>query len=48
MSSVPEIIDAVRALSEKEKVEFLDRLAEIDFGEDAWDRQIEVTLRPGV
>ena len=47
MSSVAEIIDAVKALSEEEKAEFLEHLAEIDFGEDAWDHQIEADAKAG-
>lgn len=46
MSSVAEIIDAVKDLSEKQKGEFLERLAEIDF-EDVWDRQIEADAKAG-
>jgi hypothetical protein len=46
MSSVVEIINAVKELSEKEKREFLERLAEIDFDE-AWDRQIEADAKAG-
>jgi len=46
VSSVAEIIDAVKDLSETQKGEFLERLAEIDF-EDAWDRQIEADAKAG-
>jgi hypothetical protein len=46
MSTVSEIIDAVKRLHEREKSEFLERLAEVDF-EDAWDRQIEVDAKAG-
>ncbi len=46
MSTVAEIIDAVRNLSEERKGEFLERLAEIDF-DDAWDRQIEADAKAG-
>ena len=46
MSTIAEIIDAVRQLSETEKGEFLDRLSEIDF-DDAWDRQIEADVKAG-
>ena len=46
MSSVPEIIEAVKDLSEDEKAEFLDRLSEINF-EDDWDRQIEADAKAG-
>ncbi len=46
MSTVAEIIDAVKHLSEDEKDEFLDRLREIEF-EDAWDRQIEADVKAG-
>jgi hypothetical protein len=44
MSTVSEIIEAVKKLPEREKSEFLERLAEVDF-EVAWDRQIRVELR---
>lgn len=37
MSTVTEIIEAVKQLDENAKGEFLEKLAEIDF-EDAWDR----------
>jgi len=46
MSTVAEIIDAVRHLTEEEKDEFLDRLREIEF-EDAWDRQMEADAKAG-
>ena len=46
MSTVTEILEAVRQLPEKQKGEFLDRLREIDF-EDAWDRQIEADAKAG-
>ena len=46
MSTVAEIIDAVKHLNEGEKDEFLDRLREIEF-EDAWDRQMEVDAKAG-
>lgn len=46
MSTVAEIIDAVRQLNEAEKDEFLDRLREIEF-EDAWDRQMEADAKAG-
>lgn len=46
MSTVPEIIDAVKNLSEAEKEEFLDQLRELDF-EDAWDRQMEANAASG-
>jgi hypothetical protein len=46
MSTVGEIIDAVKKLPEKEKSEFLARLAEVDF-DDAWDRQIEADAEAG-
>jgi hypothetical protein len=44
--SVAELIDAVKGLSEEEKGEFLERLAEIDF-DDAWDLQIEADVKAG-
>ena len=40
MSTVAQIIDAVRHLSDSEKDEFLARLREVEF-EDAWDRQMD-------
>ena len=46
MSTVAEIIDAVKLLTEEGKTEFLDRLHEIDF-EDAWDRRIEADAKTG-
>lgn len=46
MSTVAEIIDAVKHLSEEEKDEFLEKLREIEF-QDAWDRQMEVDARAG-
>lgn len=44
--SVAELIEAVKELSEEQKGEFLERLAEIDF-DDAWDRQIEADATAG-
>jgi hypothetical protein len=46
MSTVAEILAAVKQLPEEQKGEFLDRLREIDF-EDAWDRQIEADAEDG-
>ena len=46
MSTVSEIIEAVRKLPERDKSEFLERLAEVDF-DDAWDRQIEADAKAG-
>ena len=46
MSTVVEIIDAVKSLDEEEKGEFLEKLTEIDF-DDAWDRQIETDAKAG-
>ena len=46
VSSVMEIIEAVKRLDERQKSEFLEKLAEIDF-EDAWDRQIEADAKAG-
>lgn len=40
MSTVAEILAAVRKLDQAQKEEFLEGLSEIEF-EDAWDRQIE-------
>ena len=45
MSSVEEIIEAVKALSEADKEQLLERL-EIDF-DDSWDRQIEADAKAG-
>ncbi len=36
MSTVSEIIEAVKKLPEQDKSEFLERLGEVDF-DDAWD-----------
>ncbi len=46
MSTVTEIIEAVKQLDERAKGEFLEQLAEVDF-EDAWDRQIEADAKAG-
>jgi hypothetical protein len=46
MSTVSEIIEAVRKLPERDKSEFLERLGEVDF-DDAWDRQIEADAKTG-
>jgi hypothetical protein len=46
MSTVSEIIEAVKKLPERDKSEFLERLGEIDF-DDAWDRQIEADAKAG-
>ena len=46
MSTVAEIIEAVKRLPEQEKAEFLARLAEVEF-DDAWDRQIEADATAG-
>jgi len=46
MSTVAEIIDAVKHLNEVEKGEFLERLREVDF-DDAWDRQMEADAKAG-
>jgi hypothetical protein len=43
---VSEIIEAVKKLRERDKSEFLARLAEVDF-DDAWDRQIEANAKAG-
>ena len=44
--SIQEIITAVRELSDAEKAEFLERLADVDF-EDEWDRQIAADAEAG-
>ena len=46
MSTVTEIIEAVKQLSEEEKGAFLEQLAEVDF-DDVWDRQIEADAKAG-
>ena len=46
MSTVVEILEAVKRLPEAQKGEFLDRLRELDF-KDAWDRQIETDAKTG-
>ena len=46
MSTVAEIIEAVKKLGENGKGELLAKLADIDFG-DAWDRQIEADAKAG-
>ena len=46
MSTVTEIIEAVKSLNGEEKSEFLVRLNEVDF-DDAWDRQIEADAQAG-
>jgi hypothetical protein len=46
VSTVPEIIDAVKRLDEEQKNQFLAKLAEIDF-DDAWDRQMAEDAKAG-
>lgn len=46
MSTVAEVIDAVKHFTEEEKGEFLARLREIEF-DDAWDRQMEADAQAG-
>ncbi len=46
MSTVIEIIEAVKRLDERQKGELLEKLADIDFN-DAWDRQIEADIKAG-
>jgi len=46
MSTVAEIIQAVKQLDERQKGEFLEKLKEVDF-DDAWDRQIEADVKAG-
>jgi hypothetical protein len=46
VSTVAQIIDAVRHLSDSEKDEFLARLREVEF-EDAWDRQMDADAAAG-
>jgi hypothetical protein len=45
-STVAEIINAVRSLSEADKDDFLDQLRQVEF-EDAWDRQMESDATAG-
>ena len=46
MSTVREIIEAVKSLGVEEKGEFLMRLSEVDF-DDAWDPQIAADAEAG-
>jgi hypothetical protein len=46
VSIVTEIIEAVKRLDERQKGEFLQKLADVDF-HDAWDRQIEMDAKAG-
>lgn len=46
MSTVAEIIEAVKQLDERQKGEFIAKLEEVDF-DDAWDRQIEADAKAG-
>lgn len=46
MSTVTEIIEAVKKLRSEEKGEFLTRLSEVDF-DDAWDQQIAADAQSG-
>ena len=46
MSTVADILAAVKQLPEEQKGELLERLREVDF-EDAWDRQIQADARAG-
>jgi hypothetical protein len=46
MSTVAEIIEAVKQLSEEEKSALLEQLADLDF-DDEWDRQIEADAKAG-
>lgn len=46
MSTVTEIIEAVKRLGEDQRGEFLDRLLELHL-EDAWDRQMEADAKAG-
>ena len=46
MSTVAEIIDAVKKLNDEAKGEFLEKLADVDF-DDEWDRQIEADAKAG-
>ncbi len=46
MSTVAEIIAAVKDLSEAEKDEFLEQLRAVEF-EDDWDRQMDADAKSG-
>jgi hypothetical protein len=46
VSTVREILEAVKRLPEEQKGDFLDRLREIDF-EDDWDRRMETDAKAG-
>ena len=46
MSTVTEIIEAVKSLGIEEKGEFLTRLSEVDF-DDAWDLQLGADAQAG-
>ena len=46
MSTVAEIITAVKKLPASKKSEFLDRLREVDF-DNEWDKQIEADVMAG-
>jgi hypothetical protein len=46
MSTVAEIIEAVKHLNEEEKDEFLAKLRDIEF-QDAWDRQMDADANGG-
>lgn len=46
MSTVIEIIEAVKLLDEGQKGKFLEKLKEVDF-DDAWDRQIAADAKAG-
>ena len=46
MSTVAEIIDAVKQLNDEAKGEFLEKLAEVDF-DDEWDRQMAADAKAG-
>ena len=46
MSTVTDIVAAVKQLPEDQKGELLERLREVDF-EDAWDREIQADAKAG-
>ena len=46
MSTVAEIIEAVKQLDERQKGEFIEKLKEVDF-DDAWDRQMKADAEAG-
>ena len=46
MSTVAEILEAVKRLTSQQRSDLLDRLGEVDF-DDLWDKQIETDANAG-